>query len=93
MKRIFKYNLKTLDEQRLKLPKGSKILSVTEQYNEIILYAMVDDDVTETETYSIIIHGTGHIVTKAQNYEFIDTVKLMDGQLMFHLFYKYIESK
>jgi hypothetical protein len=39
--KIFKYNLEVTDEQTLKLPPGSRVLSVINQRDNIVLYAFV----------------------------------------------------
>ena len=88
MKRIYKYVLGIVDSQELSLPLGSKVLSVEEQYGNIVLYALVDTEWSELEIYSVIIHGTGHQANDIENYCFLGTVKLADGQLIFHVFYR-----
>lgn len=87
MKTVYKYELKVVDNQKLILPIGSEILSVQEQYDKIVLYALVDDEKDEMENYNIIIHGTGHDANDVADSFYIDTVKLLDGDLMFHVFY------
>ena len=89
MKKIYKYVLKPVDFQNLKLPKESKIISVIEQYDEMVLYAIVDTDTSETELYDIAVKGTGHpFPEKLDTYTFLGSVKLMGGSLVFHIFYK-----
>lgn len=88
MKTIHKYNLKSTDYQELVLPLGSKILSVNEQRENIVLYALVDTAITQIELFSIIIHGTGHLANDVEDYIFLGTVKMMNGSLMLHVFYK-----
>ncbi len=89
--KIFKYTLPVDDENILKLPVGSKILSVAEQNHEIVLYALISDTDKKaiTNTFTILIIGTGNPVpADIGDYAFIGTVKLQHGQLMFHVFYK-----
>jgi hypothetical protein len=88
MRKIYKYELLIIDEQKLVLPRESKILSVAEQSNQIVLYAFTENKNTVDEEYKIIIHGTGHNASDIENYRFLGTVKLMDGRLMFHVFSK-----
>jgi len=88
MKNIFKYTLEILDVQRLDIPTGSKILSVAEQYGNIVLYALVDDARGGLDSFEIFIRGTGHPFGDIDNCEFLGTVKLDEGRLMFHVFYK-----
>ena len=87
MKKIYKYDLSMEDRQIISLPLNSKILSVKDQYDGIVLYALVDTEREEQEKHSIIIHGTGHSADDLEGYKFLGTVKLMNGQLMFHVFY------
>ena len=88
MKKIFKYILEITDEQELILPMDSKILSVKEQYGDIVVYALVNTSIKGIEGYSFIIHGTGHnTIENIDNYIFLGTVKLKEGALMFHVFY------
>ena len=89
MKKIYKYELQPVDFQNLKLPKGSKIISVTEQYDKMVLYAIVDTDTLETEIYDIAVKGTGHdFPEKLDTYTFLGSIKLIGGSLVFHIFYK-----
>jgi len=93
MKKIYKYVLLPMDFQNLELPKGSKIISVIEQYDGMVLYAIVDADTSETELYDIAVKGTGHpFPEKLDTYTFLDSVKLMNGSLVFHVFYKKVEE-
>ena len=59
MKRIYKYNLESTGKQTLTLPYNSQLLSVTEQYGNIVLYALVETDEINMKDVTIIIHGTG----------------------------------
>ena len=93
MEVIYKYTLSVTDEQTLTLPEGSKILSVLEQGNKIVLYALVDVNKANTrseEDYSIVIVGTGNFINSVKTYTFLGTVKLADGALMFHVLYRAI---
>jgi len=87
MKKIYKYKLNHSSSQPLQLPKGSSIISVTSQYGNIVLYANVQTDAKETETYDILVIGTGD-EAPSKDYHFIGTIKLHEGAYMFHVFYK-----
>jgi len=82
--RIYKYVLKAKDEQVIKIKGLAKVLSVAEQDNNIVLYAQVDDNPHEY-ALAVDIVGTGH--EYAFQKEFLGTVKLHDGAIMFHIFY------
>lgn len=85
MHTIYKYILKAEDEQILKLPIGSKILTAQVQRGEICLWALVTGSFTAAER-TICIHGTGHPIAKAYNLTYISTVQLDGGSLVFHIF-------
>ena len=84
MKRILKYTLDIVDHQELTLSENSKILSVKNQRDNIVLYALTDE--LTTCTYSIIMHGTGHTADDVIGAQFIGTVSLHNGSLVFHVF-------
>jgi len=84
MKRILKYTLDIVDYQELTLSENSKILSVANQRDNIVLYALTDE--LTTCTYAIIMHGTGHPADDVVGTQFIGTVSLYNGSLMFHVF-------
>lgn len=84
MKRIFKYTLDIVDYQELTLSENSKILSVANQRDNIVLYALTNE--LTTCTYAIIMHGTGHPADDVIGAQFIGTVSLYNGSLMFHVF-------
>lgn len=84
MKRILKYTLNIVDYQEITLSENNKILSVANQRDTIVLYALTDE--LTTCTYSIIMHGTGHPADDVIGAQFIGTVSLYNGSLMFHVF-------
>jgi hypothetical protein len=94
--KIFKYNLEVVDKQTIKLPPGSRVLSVMNQRDNIVLYALVHpiNNKNLIEDVSIRIVGTGHDIdffipnpNLTDGYKFLGTVSLHDGALMFHVFY------
>jgi len=86
MKRIFKY---LLSGEQLILPKGSIILSAIEQYGKLVLYALVNTETKDEERYSIMVYDTGRPITTDINYYcFLNTVSLLNGQIITHVFYK-----
>lgn len=91
MKTVYKYELSFDIRQKLELPKEAQILSVVEQRNKLVLYALVDQDKLEDkETIIVAILGTGHTTGSpfVDKCIFIGTVKMADGALMWHIFYK-----
>ena len=83
-KTIWKFPLKTTDEQVVEMPSGAEILSVQTQYGEPCVWAMVDP--THKRVAKVFhIFGTGHRIPEA-NRKFIGTYQLEGGALVFHLF-------
>jgi len=69
----------------------AKILSVSEQNNITVVYALVDDE-RETTPVDILIIGTGFpIRDNIDTYDFIGAVKLDGGKYMWHVFYRYVK--
>jgi len=88
MKRIYKYSLDTIDQQVLRLPSNSKVLSVAAQGDNIVLYVRIDDTIVRMTDCLVLIHGTGHDADDTIDSTFVGTVNLYNGALMFHVFYK-----
>jgi len=85
MKRIFKYPIQVTDHTRLTLPRGARILSVMNQREEIVLYALVEDSAYQNEAWEIEVRGTGHDASGLTDHTFLGTVE-MHQVLMFHVF-------
>lgn len=86
MKQIWKYQIPVVDMQGVQMPEGAEILSAQiQEPQQLCLWVLVDPSKRKVER-CITIHGTGHIVLQPENKRFIDTVQLMDGQLVFHVF-------
>lgn len=89
---VFKYVLNVDDVQTIKVEHLVKVLSVEEQRGEIVLYCAVSDTedyYAHTKELEVLVVGTGH--WREQNlglWRFIGTVKLLEGDLMFHIFWK-----
>ena len=86
MKTIWKYDLETTDYQTLSIPLPAKILSVSNQGMQIVLYAEVNTESRLMRDVAVWMHGTGHERKALDTAEFIGTVKLMNGTLMFHVY-------
>jgi len=89
MIKMYKYPINK-DRQKLDLPKGSVIHSVENQYGNVVLYALINTATEERETYEIMVYSTGQEFIE-EGQEFLGTVNLQGGQLMFHVFYKKLE--
>lgn len=86
MERIFKYVLEITGSQVMDLPEGSKILSAMAQRDEVVLYALVDDDVQTTCGHMIRIVGTGHPFPDCHEHYYLGTVMTHGGSLVWHVF-------
>lgn len=73
------------DEQPVALPLGAQILSVANQNDKLVLYALVDAEQTITKDIDIYIHGTGHKVNEKADL-FLGTVLLYGGAMVVHVF-------
>jgi len=82
---IWKYPLEIDDEQWIDIPRGAKFLSVGVQRGKVCLWVQVDSDAPK-ESQLIVMHGTGHPM-KSDSMQFIGTVMLYDGDLVFHVFH------
>lgn len=87
MKRIFKYELEVKDNQTLEIA-SDDILSVQEQNEEVVVYALVDTERPSVK-YEFSMNGTGNPINfDIENFKFLGTVKMYDGSLMYHVFYR-----
>lgn len=93
MKKIFKYNLNKIDGRGhmiLDVPMPAEILSVSEQYNEAVIYAMGDEGSPTIPVDILIVETDQSIKDDMDTYKFIGTVKLDNGKYI-HLFYRYVD--
>ncbi len=81
--RVFKYQLKVQDHQKVSIPRGMKPLKVAAQHGVICLWAEVYDD-NPVIDYDIWIHGTGHEV---MGHTHLGSVMLSDDILVFHVYW------
>ncbi len=89
MKKIFKYLLAMVDYQTIDIKKPAILLSVEEQNDGVMLYALVDD-LEDSIPVDVRIIRTGNPITDdIENYKFLGTIKLAKGRLMFHIFARY----
>ena len=91
---IYKYQLDITDKQIIELPYGAIPLSVVNQRETICLYARVNPEPIYKEKikFEIYIHGTGHLIEEQEMFtsDFLGTVVLMAGSLVFHIFIRRI---
>jgi len=87
MNAIYKYELSGYTLQTVSLPINSTVLSVVEQNQKIVVYAVVDVEQENIEEIVFLVLGTGEVFDNTiDGYSFLDTVKLSGGAIMVHVF-------
>lgn len=86
MKAIYKFRLTITGEQKIPLTAGAKILSVGEQFDNVVLWAICEPK-KDIEERKIYIFGTGHPLPDNINQRsFIGTVTTDAGNYVWHIF-------
>jgi hypothetical protein len=89
MQKIYQYPLKMTAEQKVILPFDSQCLSVENQNEQLVLYALINTDTgLEDKEHTIKIVGTGTPCPDVFLKYFIGTVQFQNGNLVFHVFSK-----
>jgi len=86
LKIIYKFPIDIVVDQIIKMPTGSKVLTVQTQKDTICLWAIVDLKSTTFEDRKFSVYGTGHPFDKDYNLEYIGTVQQIEGKLIWHVF-------
>jgi len=89
VKAIYKYELSEEKVQWVSLPIGSTVLSVVEQYQKVVMYAIVDNETQGKIQIQIefLMLGTGQFFDDVfESHSFLNTVKLSGGNVMVHVF-------
>ena len=86
MKQVWKYKV-SIGKSKLGIPRGGKILYVSEQFNEICIWVEVYPD-RKKELRYIEVFGTGHNIKEEMSisHNYLGTVKLDDGEFVFHVY-------
>jgi len=85
MREIWKYQLPDSGCVTLNLPKFAEILTVQMQRRIACLWALVDPK-AETEQRTFLVAGTGHPIKEDGRLEYINTIQMFGGDLIFHIF-------
>ena len=88
MTKVYKFPLDIADEQVVLMPKGSKVLTVQVQKGKLYLWAECNPNEPNMDERSILIRGTGHPINDEIEKEYIGTIQMCDGSLVFHVFEK-----
>lgn len=83
---IYKIQLEITGEQIIGLPKGARILSIQPQGEKVSLWFLFNQDETRSEPKKIRCFGTGQPIIDAENLDYIGTVQVLCGKLVFHFF-------
>lgn len=83
--KIYKYHIRP-GSIKIKMPIGSKILSIQTQFNEPEMWVLVNQNNKECER-EFVVFATGQEIDE-NNIEYIGTFQIDNGSLIFHLFEK-----
>lgn len=85
-KKIFKYELKLVEEQKVEMPISAKIIHIDVQFGVICVWVIVDPlvDVYHKRTFHIV--GTGHDMPKTEELTHIGSVLMKTGLFVWHIF-------
>lgn len=84
---IYMYELKITDEQIIRLPFATEILTVQAQGDKCYLWALVDPR-NELNDRTIYIYGTGNPIPDKIRLKYINTFQIPHLGLVFHAFEK-----
>lgn len=86
MKHVWKHEIEIKDKQTVALRSGATILSVVEQNDKIVLYA-IEDDVNDVGLSTFRVFGTGQPLQEpdVRNLEYVWTV-ITCGYYAWHVF-------
>lgn len=85
MHQIWKFPIKTTDEQTVEMPKNAKILTVQVQKGTPCIWAEVDTEASKVER-KFLVYGTGHTMRNPAQEQYIGTYQQLDGNLIWHLY-------
>lgn len=86
-KTIWKFELKTTDNQTIEMPANAEILTVQTQHEVPCIWALVDPTEPNEKRF-IKVFGTGHDVhyEMGLSRNYLGTYQLHNGSLVFHVF-------
>ena len=86
MTRVYKYPIDVQDVVQVMMPKGARVLTVQEQHGRPCLWAAVDPSQPKLEMRTFRIAGTGHAIVDEIVDDYVGTIQMLDGRLVFHVF-------
>jgi hypothetical protein len=84
--KVYKYVIPVVDEPVIIMPLSAKLLHVHNQRGEICLWALVNPEDREVGARRFRVAGTGHPISQGENLDYIGTVHMDGGRLVFHVF-------
>ena len=85
--KIFKYDLHiTDDKSEIFMPEGAEILSAHAIGDTVSIWVKFDHNVIELTPRYFMTCPTGYTITPVGKLNFIDTVVMNEGRLIFHIF-------
>lgn len=84
MQTIWKFKLELGNRTKVTMPLGSRVISVSNQQNDLVIWALVTPNkLLTTKTFRIA--GTGHDLEEDEEMVFIGTVQMPVG-FVWHIF-------
>jgi hypothetical protein len=84
MRTIWKFSIKTMDEQTVQMPEGARVISVGAQNEIPCIWAMVETD-NKPVARKFSTYGTGHEIREDFPI-YAGTYMLHGGSLVFHVY-------
>jgi len=82
---IWKFELKSEDEQVIHMPDNAKILCVDTQKGTPCLWALVEANIPSRD-FAILTFRAGHDVDLDNEFKYVGTYQLFDGNFVEHVF-------
>ena len=83
-RQIWKYTM-ALGSTELELPMGAEIVHVASQHDTPCIWVLVDIN-AEKEIRTFEWYGTGQSIFTPDNRNYVGTIQLAEGTLVYHLF-------
>lgn len=83
---VHKFTLLIKDEQTIKMPVGTEILSIQNQHDSLCIWALVDTQQSQFQLRTFRIYGTGHPIEVMNGHDYIGSVQFDGGFLVWHVF-------
>lgn len=85
MTKVYKFPLDISDEQKVSMPEGAKVLTVQVQKGKPCIWAECNPDGLPV-LRTFLIRGTGHPIDDEIEKEYIGTIQMCEGSIIYHVF-------